>query len=53
MAEPEANARAYAPPASMEASVDSSAFRFGLPEREYSKPYADDVMSDSVDNDDD
>ena len=38
-AEPEANASAYAPPDSIDASVASSAFRLGFPEREYSNPY--------------
>jgi hypothetical protein len=38
--EPEENARACAPPASMEARVSSRALRFGFPDLEYSKPYA-------------
>src|SRR5882762_4830329 len=38
VAEPDENAKAYAPADSNDASVDSRALRFGLPEREYSKP---------------
>ena len=39
VADPDANASEYAPPASMDARVASRAFRLGFPEREYSKPY--------------
>jgi len=39
VADPDANARACAPPPSREARVLSRAFLFGFPEREYSKPY--------------
>ena len=38
VAEPDENAKACAPPDSNDANVDSRALRFGLPEREYSKP---------------
>ena len=39
VAEPEENARPCAPPDSSDARVASRALRFGLPEREYSKPW--------------